>query len=298
MRNPLLFLNYRLITPLLGLLGPHIAYRLNYLSGIIGKGPDRPSLRFEGQTVAGAAPTMTEVLGINRQSAEDAVRTFLRLESRVLMEHLWLKKGKTKYLDRMIDMNAMRPVAERLKEKGPMLLLSAHTSYYFVIPWALHELGAKVAYVMADPSTDSSPANRLKESGTASFQSLAGLIPVVLTDKGNTVKKCIDLLKEGYSVIIVLDAPGYSGRGIRLQFFDRPIWVSSGCRWIHEGARVPVAAIISRLAKLHRPYEISFSDISPSDGRLDLQMWSDELQRVVRRSPESWLGWFYFRDMV
>ncbi len=265
---------------------------------MVGKGLDRSSFRFEERTVGLAAPSMADILGIDRQAAESAVRTFLFLESRVLLEHLWLKDGKTKYLDRMIDMEALRGVAAILREKGPMLLLSAHTSYYFIIPWALHELGAKVAYVMADPSADRSSANLLRESGIASSRSLARLMPVVLTDEGNTVRRCVDLLKDGYSIIMVLDVPGYAGRGIKIQFFDRWIWIPSGCRWIHDAAGVPVATIISSLARLDRPYEISFSPVSSCREGLDLRKWSGELERVVKRSPESWLGWFYLKDMV
>jgi len=291
---PLLF-NYKYLTPLISRLRPELAYKTNSITGRIGKALDRPSFRLKYPASDTALQGLTQSLNIGHEEAEKVIKRFLSIETRILLEHLWLARGNLEPLPQMIDMDTMNNLSDVIRRKGPLLLLSAHTAYYFLIPWALHALGNKVAYITADPGDDGSPDHMLK--GEDSIHALSQRIPVVFTNERNTVNRCRALLKDGYTVIMIIDLPGYKGRGIKLTVFNNDFWIPAGCKWIYEGDYPDVISVFSYITDMTKPYRISFSPVPADSKKLDLQRWAGELEDVVRHSPESWLGWFYLHEM-
>lgn len=287
--------NYRMLTPLISCFPPATAYGIARYTGGIGKALDKHSFRFDKQTLSEGVRALTEYMKMDAEDAEKIINKFFLIEARVLLEHIWLAKCKLKHLHQMIDMNAMRKLSKTLDENGPMLLLSAHTVYYYIIPWALYKLGNKIAYVMADPRSDVSSQHIL--SGISSINALSRLMPIVFTNEGDTIKKTTALLKEGYTVLMLIDIPGYKGKGVKVSFLNRDIWVPSGCKWIFEGASSHVGAVFSYVKDIRSPYNIQFTFGLSNSGEINLQKWADKLEDVVRLSPESWLGWFYLKDM-
>jgi len=291
----LLDLNARVITPLISRFGPAVAYRLINMTGTLGKRPDGACFRYDSFDPEPVRRVLARCLRLTGEESESVIRSFFRVETRILLEHLWLGRLRTDYLPDIIDMATVRGIAGEIREKGPLLLLSAHTAYYFVIPWALHTLGARIAYVSADPGRAGAPRHLL--SGIDCFQALSKLIPIVFTNEGNTVGRCIDLIGQGYSVIMLVDVPGYQARGAKVKLFEEEVWLPVGCSRIFSKTRVPVAAVLPFLSGISEPYRLSFLSVGTDGEDIVLQQWADALRSVLSHSPESWLGWFYLGEM-
>lgn len=293
MRKGLLRLNHSLITPLLSLFGPEAAYRAIPYIANIGKSNHEGSFRFKGDVFSSAREYWMHYLNKDRRDAEEVMKSFFCIENRVLLEHLWLARNKMQYLPRIINMAKIRKLADMIDQNGPLLLLSAHTAYYFIIPWALYAQGAKIAYVLSDPAA----AEKHALSGSKTVAALNRLIPLVFTNEGNTVNKSIDLLRKGFSVFMLIDIPGYKGRGQAVRFFDDELWLPPGCLLMYKGAQPIVYSVFAHLTDITQPYEVTLSSVPADTGGIKLQAWADHLEKTVRMSPESWLGWFYLSGM-
>ncbi|MBA4372465.1 MAG: hypothetical protein C0402_06340 [Thermodesulfovibrio sp.] len=288
--------NAEFLTPLISLLRPEAAYAAIRHTGRLGKGLNGPSFRFPDSTSDDAVEALVDLLNLQRRDAEEVIRRFHLIETRVLLEHLWLARRKLDYLPEIISMEDISFLDSMLRDRGPMLLLTAHSAYYFLIPWALQTLGSKIAFMMSDPRAAGADDHML--TGIDSFLELSRRIPVIFTNEGNTVRKSVELLKQGYSLLMVIDLPGHRGKGERITLLGKEFWLPSGCRWIAEEAQVPAASVFSRVQGIADPYRLSFPALPTEAGAIDLQKWAAGLEEVIRSSPESWLGWFYAKGMM
>ncbi|MEJ2684280.1 MAG: hypothetical protein P8Z71_07790 [Candidatus Sulfobium sp.] len=298
MCKPLLDLNYRVITPLVGHLQPRNAYRVNKLTGGIGKPLEKhSSFVFSSPASPIGIDALVNCLGVAPATAESIVKRIYRLETRCEMEHLWLAERRHDLLPQIIDMDSVQVVAAAIKDKGPMLLLSAHTLYYVTLLWALHAMGNNVAFMMVDPRSAPRHYGALHEGIMKSADSLSQLMPVLFTNEGNTVNRSIGLLKEGYTVMMLLDVPGKRETGLRVKMFNDIFFVPAGCTRICKGYGVPAASVFSFVSGMDKPYSVSFSLLTSCPERIDVQEWARHLESIVRRSPYSWIGWFGLRGM-
>ncbi len=256
----LLDLNARVITPLISRFRPAIAYRLVNRTGALGKRPDGACFRYDSFDPESVRRALARCLRLNAEGSGRVIKGFFKVETRILLEHLWLGRMRTDYLPGIIDMEAVRRIAGEIREKGPLLLLSAHTAYYFIIPWALHRLGVKIAYVSADPGR--AGAQRHLLSGIGCFQALSKLVPMVFTNEGDTVGRCIDLIRQGYSVLMLVDVPGYQERGAKVKLFEEEIWLPLGCSRIRSKTESP-SPPSSPSCRIYRSRTACPSSLSP-----------------------------------
>jgi lauroyl/myristoyl acyltransferase len=293
LRKGLLRLNHSLITPLVSFFGPEAAYRAIPYIANIGKSYRKGSFRFRSDVFSSAREYWMRYLDKAPREAEKVMDRFFCIENRVLLEHIWLARNKLHYLPRIINMEKIRELADIINQRGPLLLLSAHTAYYFIIPWALHAQGAKIAYVLSDPRA----AEKHVLSGSDTVAALNRLIPLVFTNKGNTVSKSLDLLRKGFSVFMLIDVPGYKGRGQTVNLFGDELWLPPGCMLMFKEAQPVVYSVFAYLTDIAQPYEVTLSPVPADTAGIRLQAWADHLEKTVRMSPESWLGWFYLSGM-
>ncbi len=298
MYRALLNLNYRVITPLVSHLRPRQAYRMNKVTGGIGKPLDRhTSFVITSPAAPIGIEALVNYLGVNSSTAETIVKKIYLLETRCEIEHTWLAKQKLDFLPQIIDMDSVRTIAAAINKKGPMLLLSAHTLYYVMILWALRAMDSNVAFMMVNPRVTPRSYGVLHESLIRSVDSLSRFMPVLFTNEGNTVNRSIELLKKGYTVMMLLDVPGYRERGVKVTMFKNDFFVPAGCLRICEGSGVPAASVFSYVSDMDKPYALSFSPLASRAEEIDLQNWASNLENVVSRSPHSWIGWFGLRHM-
>lgn len=298
MYRALLDLNYRVVTPLISHLGPRYAYRLNKMTGRIGK-PFARHTSFVFTQPAGpiGVDTLVNYIGVDPSTAEHIVKKIYLLETRCELEHVWLAGRRQDLLDRIIDVDRIHAMAQEITNKGPMLLLSAHTMYYAMILWALSEAGRKVAFMMVNPRAVSESYGVLHEHLIKSVDSLSSRMPILFTNEGNTVNRSIELIEKGYTLMMLLDVPGYRDRGIRVKMFKDDFFVPTGCLRIHEKTGVPAASVFSYAVDVDKPYALSFLPLATSSEGIDLQDWASHLESIVRRWPHSWIGWFGLRHM-
>ena len=299
MYKPCLYANYRVITPLISRLRPPLAYRLLNSAGGIGKPlSHHTSYLFDYPAAATGTDAIMKCMKVDRTEAEAIIRRFFLLETRLHLENLWLSGGREGYLEHIIDMEEMRRISEMIRLNGPMILLSAHTTYYFMILWALKALGQKVAFMMVNPRSAIRDNAIMQRSLILSADALSGIMPVLFTNEGGTVRKSVDLLKSGHTLLMLLDIPGYRNRGMKISLFDNEFWIPAGCLRIGEEASVPAASIFSYAERPDAPYSIYCSGVRELAEPPDLQHWANELESVIRQSPGSWFGWFILRDMI
>ncbi|MDA8082946.1 MAG: hypothetical protein M0024_04730 [Nitrospiraceae bacterium] len=299
MYKPCLYANYRVITPLISRVQPPLAYRLLNSTGGIGKPlSHHTSYLFDYPAAEVGIEAVMKYLKLDRAGAIAVIRKFYLLETRLHLENLWLSKGQEANLEGIIDMQAMRKIAAMITRNGPMILLSGHTTYYFMILWALKALGHKTAFMMVNPRSAIRDNAIMQRSLILSADALSGIMPVLFTNEGGTVRKGIDLLKSGHTILMLLDIPGYRNRGIKIDLFDNEFWIPTGCLRIREEASVPAASIFSYAGRPEAPYRIYCSGIRELAEPPDLQHWANELESVIRQSPGSWFGWFILRDMI
>jgi lauroyl/myristoyl acyltransferase len=295
MKNLCLRFNYQILDRAISLFNPQKAYRCNFFTGCIGKSLSK-SYRFSGSILEEGLSAISTVLQIDNASARRILRRFFLIETRVHLEHTWLSNQKWEFLPEIIDMDTLKIFGNQIQQKNPVLILTAHTAYYFVIPWALHALGIKIAYVTSDPRRNRDTDNLLK--GISAVITLEKVLPVIYTDDKNTVQKCIDYLQKGYSVIMVIDVPGYKDKGTVVKFMNKNIWLPSGYSWIYKEIKPEVYAMFSYVSNLQKPYSIVFQEIKETTSSMIIRKWIKLLEEVVLLSPESWLGWFYLRHMT
>lgn len=291
MNNFGIFFNYYLLTPLISHLSPRNAYKVCSVTGAIGKSIEGRSYRYNGDNLMKGLSTICNALNVDRKTGIEIIRKFFYVETRVQLEHIWLSRRKLKFLSQMIDLNTLRLLANEIRENGPSLIITAHTAYYFLLPWALHFLGLKVAYVMANPRL--SKDNSLLK-GISAVNVMEEVMPIIYTNDANTVKRCVDFLAKGYSVIIVIDVPATRNKGIAVRVMNRDVSIRSGYASICKMINPPVYVVLPYVRDLTKPYGIIYKRIKDCHAGYIAQEWSNLLERVVQDSPESWLGWFYF----
>jgi lauroyl/myristoyl acyltransferase len=298
MCEALLDLNYRVITPLASHLRPRNAYRVTKLTGGIGKPLDRHrSFVFSSPAAPIGIDALVNYLGVDLPTAESIVKRIYRLETRCEIEHTWLAERRHDLLPQIIDMDSVRAIAAVINDRGPMLLLSAHTLYYVMLLWALHATGNNIAFMMVNPRSATRSYGVLHEGLIKSAHSLSQLMPVLFTNEGNTVNRSIELLKRGYTVMMLLDVPGKRKTGLRVEMFNDIFFVPAGCTRICKGSGVPAASVFSFVPEMDKPYALSFSPPASCPEKIDVQEWARHLESIASRSPHSWIGWFGLRHM-
>lgn len=294
-----LLANYRILTPLISLLPPEKAYALLRRTGTLGKPLDRhTSYLFDFPAAPSGIDAAMRYLQLERPQAATVINDFFRLETRLELENTWLSRKQGQAIHQIIDQEPIRRISAMIQENGPMLLISGHTTYYFMILWALHLSGQKTAFMMVDPRSDKRKNAVMQGSVIRSADALSAVMPVVFTNEGGTVGKAVELIKNGYTVLMLADIPGYQGRGQRVRMFNEEFWVPAGALKIRQEAAAPAAFVFSYAEEIDTPYRVSVSPVVRFPDPLDLQQWASELEAVVCRAPGSWFGWFLLKDMI
>lgn len=294
-----LFLNYRVITPLVSFAPPAIAYKINRVTGSIGKTLNQhTSYLYETLAAPPGIESLMNILRTDASAAKDIVAKFFLFETRLELENLWLIKNKIHYLPYIIDDAAILRIKDIIKKNGPLLILSAHTVNYIMLLWALSAQGIKLCFMMTDPRPVTAANRVLQKSAVNSLNALLKIMPVLFTNEGNTVQKSIELMKKGYTLVMLLDVPAYRGRGAHVRMLNDDIWIPTGCQAILNNVRAASAAFAFCYADgFHKAYRVSFSLLDTPSEIINLQDWADGLENILKASPESWYGWFYFRRM-
>lgn len=290
MSNHRILFNYHLLTPLISFLSPENAYKICSVTGAIGKSIEGRSYRYDRDNLMRGLNTICNILDVDLRTAINIIKRFFHIETRVQLEHIWLARRKLNFLSQMVDMGTLKLMADEIKENGPSLIITAHTAYYFLLPWALHSIGLKVAYVTANPRL-SKDESLLK--GVPAAEALENIIPVIYTNDKNTVKRCAEFLTKGHSVIIVIDIPSTENKGIDVRLMNRDVRLRTGYTSICNIIKPSVYAVFSYVKDLTGPYKIIYKRIKYDHSGLIAQEWAKLLEQVVKDSPESWLGWFY-----
>lgn len=294
----MLRLNLQLISPMISHLGPSAAYLLNKYTGLIGK---PYALHTSFLYTRPAAPCIIEMLkshlDLDDSAARHVLKTFFLYESRVQIEKKWMLENKTARLPHIIDEGAIGKLATEINRNGPHLLLSAHTFNYFTLWWALVDRGVRFCLPVVDQGAEA-PSNILHQTVRDYTDAISRMMPVLYTNEGNTVSRCIDLVKRGYSVLICLDVLGYRGRDPRVTLMGNQVGVPTGCLKIFEETGIPAKFVCSYGSGLNKPYSLIVRPLDTSSGTIDLSGWAAGLEEVLRMSPESWVGWLFFREMV
>jgi len=299
MYKPCLFANYRILTPLISHLQPRQAYAVLRTTGTIGKPLERhTSYLFDYPAAPTGIDAAMRYLKIERPQAEAVINNFFLLETRLELENTWLSRKRGQFIHQIIDPGAIGQISRMIQGNGPMLLLSGHTTYYFMILWALHLLGHKMAFMMVDPRSSVRDNAIMQDSVIRSADALAAVMPVLFANEGGTISKTVELLKNGYTVLMLADIPGYQKRGKRVRMFQEDFWVPSGVLRIREEAAAPAAFVFSYTAEIDQPYQVAVSSVIYHPDPVDLQQWASELESTVRKAPGSWFGWFILKDMI
>jgi len=291
-----LYLNYILLKYFVVYFGPSIAFKALRLVGTLGKGFNKPSLRFEKPIFRETMEFLQSCLGIKKSEVERLIRNFLIYESRVFLEHIWLEKDKLYYLPKLINEKTIHKLSNMIQEDGPVILISAHTIYYYLIPWALFRNGIKIAYMTVSPETIKSTCHLL--NGSESVKILDEKIPLIFTDRDESVKKGVELIEKGYNLMMCIDTPGYHGRGQLIKLFGKHLWIPRGCYYIKEKTDINILAVFSYVSDIIKPYEIIYSPISTDKEKDLFTQWSEFLEQVIAQYPSSWLGWYYLNEML
>ncbi len=290
MSNPGILFNYHLLTPLISFLSPENAYKICSVTGAIGKSIEGRSYRYDSDNLIRGLNTICNILDVDQKTAINIIKRFFHIENRVQLEHIWLARRKLNFLSQMVDMGTLKLMADEIRVSGPSLIVTAHTAYYFLLPWALHSLGLKIAYVMANPRL--SKDNSLLK-GISAVDAMEQIIPLIYTNDINTVKRCVDFLTKDYSVIIVIDIPS-ENKGIDVRLMNRDVRLRTGYASVCNIIKPSVYAVFSYVKDLTEPYKIIYKRIKYVHSGLIAQEWAKLLEQVIKDSPESWLGWFYF----
>lgn len=299
MYKPCLFANYRILTPLISHLPPKQAYALLRHTGRIGKPlHSHTSYLFDYPAAPAGIEAVMQYLQLDRPGAEAVIRSFFQLETRLELENIWLSRKSGQFIKQIIDAGGIEELAGMIRESGPLLLLSGHTTYYFMLLWALHLRGHKIAFMMVNPRSSVHKNPIMQTSLIQSSDALAAVMPVLFTDEGGTVAKTAELLERGYTVLMLGDIPGYQGHGQRVRMFQNDFWAPTGALNISRETGRPLAFVFSYAAGLDQPYQVEVSPVTDCAGPDCLEQWAAALEAVVRRSPESWFGWFILKDMI
>ncbi len=293
MSDNLLQVSYDVLVPLASRLRPSLAYAINSVLGRLGKSQKSyASYLYDRPAAPPAIQALVRSLHVTNREALSIVKRYFLLETRCEIENRWLGQRRHGYLDRIIHKESMRQLSESIHRRGPSILLSAHCTYYFMVLWALRELENKVAFMMMNPRAGGQPRTTLQKSIARSADALGNLIPVLFTDERNTVNRAVGMLKNGYSIMMLLDVPGYRERGMPIRLFDYECWIPKGCLSIHQQTKAPVVFVFPYAVSTREPYDVHFSTQPEFPEDINLQRWADELEGVVRKSPASWPGWF------
>lgn len=294
----MLRLNYRFITPLVSRLGPAAAYRINRITGLIGKPEDLHTSFIYGHP---AAPVLLgalkKYLGLDDIAARRVMRSFFLYETRLQLEKNWMLGDKAARLPSAIDQTAVGHLAAEIREKGPHLLLSAHTFNLFMLWWSLRAHGVRFCIPAADQGAPAA-AGILHQTVIDYIAAFSRTMPVLYTNEGSTVRRSIELVKQGYSVMLYMDVLGYRRRDPSVTLLGRRIGVPSGCLRIFEETGIPATFVCTYGTGLSNPYGLLVRPLDVSAGTIDLSGWAAGLEEVLRISPESWVGWLNLHMMI
>jgi Kdo2-lipid IVA lauroyltransferase/acyltransferase len=115
--------------------------------------------------------------------------------------------------------------------------------------------------------------------------------------KTDSLKHMLKALRSKSSVAIISDQHASSNEGVETVFFGHPARTHASAALLHLKTKVPIAVMVLRCKDEFFSYEADFSDIieykATDDKEKDLatvtQMYTSELEKLIRKDPTQWL---------
>ena len=254
---------------------------------------------FEPGVLMKAMESMALAGILPRHSVKSAVREYLRFESRLVVENIWIRKKNARKLLRSFS----PPDVALLREygrSGPYVIVTAHTSALYPLVALLDILGLTSPFLcnnaMRQPYESATP---LQRNVMKTMTVWGDYQPLFFVEDGDVIKRSLSSICSGTSVVVPQDVPGYSGRGVKVLMFGEKLWSPTGPAKLAHEAGVSMLLAIGWASGCAEPYQIFFRKIAPTgDFSSDMQSVCEGIEEAVKKGPSCWGGWLYFDKMA
>ena len=242
-----------------------------------------------------AMDTVEHCLGIDQKTARTLINSYLRFESRYLLENYWMIRSDYSKIKRAFSPKARSEYFKYL-ERGQQIIVVIHTANLLLMASLaqvyVFDTCAMVSEIPNTISTKGNPIHNHAVRMVYYWKKWQPLIPP-------SAKKAIEIIKKGHSIFIAADLPGFNDRGIKVRFLGSNIWVPTGAVKLANRFDIPLLIAVSWAGTCIEKYNIAFKNIAPSgDIETDLQKIFETVEKFVLINPSCWMGWLYLHNMV
>jgi lauroyl/myristoyl acyltransferase len=296
-KDPLKYLDYQVLLPMIARFPPPLAYRLAEWRGSWRYFARSESRSAAIRNIAGAFSTFAP-----RQVKIVALRQF-QTASVDEMESSWFRKNP-EFFERVTSIEGLEELRQAARANRGVLIFLAHWGSPGIMFVALGRKGLKFHVVVRPLNRDQDqlhPAHvKWGMNRFADIEAAAGH-PFLLTGQGN-FPKMRDLLRNGELLMVPFDVTPQIVRSVAgVQFLGRDAYFPDGIARLHQetGAQVFQSLI---LRSPHRPYQsIRIREVKLSPGMTSQQIMQKLvgiLEEQIISAPGHWtlwdsLEWFY-----
>lgn len=241
-----------------------------------------------------AIRNIQNLMGISQKKATAIISTFLSFESRYVLENNWLKNHNEAYILSSFTTKAKRELQSKLINKQTVIC-TLHSANLFTMGALIHSMQIPLSFMVAIiPESMPDGTNPLHENGIRmlmKWQKWQSLIPA-------NMQAARAALKDGNSIVMAVDTPGYKDRGVIVNLFNQQIWVPVGAAKLAQEFNLPIIVAIPWASSVTSLYEVDIEviDTSGTPHKVMQQIFL-AAEKTILKNPACWMGWLCLEQM-
>ncbi len=238
---------------------------------------------------------LQKCLGITQKQAKKILRDFLQFESRYVLENNWIKSWDTQKLKASFSFQTQEILNASFFARQAVIC-TLHSANLFALAALLYLLHQNITMILAIiPESMPAGTNPLHENGIRMLMSWKDRQPLIPANMQAARKT----LREGNSICLAPDTPGYKDKGIMVNFFNQTIWVPVGAAKLAQEFDLPIIVAIPWARNSTSKYEVVIQEIDTC-GTLKqvMQRIFQVAEQAILKNPACWMGWLCLNQMV
>ena len=239
--------------------------------------------------------TVQHFLGLGSDESRALIKNLLRFESRYLLENYWMIRRDNKKIKGAFTRQTRENFPGVVNGRQYVVVI-IHNANLFLFSALSRLLGLDICSMVGElPGVLPASENPVQRHGLRMiyyWKEWQFLIPP-------SARSAVEVIRNGHSLFVAVDLPGYNNRGVKVNFLGSDIWVASGAVKLANKFDLPMLVAVPWAGAVTRKYSAFFEKIMPTgDISRDMNNVFKCLEKVVLLNPECWLGWLCLHQMI
>jgi len=230
--------------------------------------------------------------GFTRSAAKRIVKDVFVVETGFELEGLLHDKFNADWLEEnLLTIHNMSNLINAMEKGKGVILATAHTANFELVELYVALRGIPISGLYGLPQHK--PRNSMERFALERFARISDKIGAIYTSGG--LRELYKVLERGECVMWLIDLPaGNNKRSVHVKFMEETISVANSFVTVSAKADAPIVPMIS-VARKRPGYQVFFGrPILPGSSPQESFSF---MESHLRKSPESWIGWYYLDRM-